>query len=42
MEDNTSLWDRLLTKLSSRKCRGCKDPSPHSHHLTWIGKLLYL
>lgn len=42
MKKYTSLWNRLLVKLSSRKCWGCKDPSPHSHHLTWIGKLRYL
>lgn len=32
---------RLLTKLSTRKCRGCQDPAPHSHHLTWIGRKRY-
>lgn len=32
---------RLLVKLSTRKCRGCKDTSFHSHHLTWIGRRRY-
>lgn len=29
---------QLLTKLSTRKCRGCSDNSVHTHHLTMLGK----
>lgn len=29
---------RFLAKLSTRKCRGCADPSLHTAHLTWIGR----
>jgi hypothetical protein len=29
-------------RLSFRRCDGCSDPSPHSHHLTWIGKRRYV
>lgn len=32
---------QLFIKLLTRKCRGCQDPSPHSHHLTWIGRKRY-
>lgn len=32
---------RLLIKLYTRRCRGCTDPSPHSHHLTWLGRRRY-
>lgn len=31
----------LLNRLLTRRCRGCSDPSPHSHHLTWLGRLRY-
>ena len=33
---------RLLTKFSTRKCRGCDDPSPHDSHLTWIDRLRFV
>lgn len=32
---------RLLIALSTRRCRGCSDPSFHTHHLTWIGRRRY-
>lgn len=32
---------RFIVPLYSRKCRGCADPSPHSHHLTILGRLRY-
>lgn len=41
------MLNRLLTKLSTRKCRGnCRTsdeglPSPHTSHLTWIGRRRY-
>jgi len=31
----------LMIRLSTRKCRGCSDPEPHSHHLTAIGRRRY-
>lgn len=31
----------LLHKLYTRRCRGCADPSPHSHHLTLLGRMHY-
>lgn len=33
---------RLLTKLSTRRCRGCTDESYHSHHLTRLGQWRYI
>ena len=27
----------LLIKLSTRKCRGCSDPSFHTAHMTKLG-----
>lgn len=35
------MFTRLLVKLSTRKCRGCDNTSPHTHHLTWIGRRRY-
>lgn len=32
---------RILTALSTRRCHGCADASPHSHHLTWLGRRRY-
>ena len=32
---------RLLVRLSTRRCHGCADPDPHSHHLTAIGRWRY-
>jgi hypothetical protein len=29
---------RLLRRLSTRRCRGCSDPSYHDAHLTLIGR----
>lgn len=28
----------LVSRLSTRKCRGCDDPSPHDAHLTRFGR----
>jgi hypothetical protein len=36
------VMQRLLIKLSTRKCRGCDDASPHSHHLTRLGQWRYV
>lgn len=33
---------RLLIKLYTRRCNGCKDSMPHTAHLTWLGKLRYI
>lgn len=30
-----------LGKLSAKKCRGCDDPSFHTHHMSAIGHLRY-
>lgn len=32
---------RILNALTTRRCRGCSDPSPHSHHLTALGRKRY-
>lgn len=32
---------RLLSALSTRRCRGCASTEPHSHHLTWLGRRRY-
>jgi hypothetical protein len=32
----------IRQRLLFRRCGGCSDPSPHSHHLTWIGKRRYV
>lgn len=31
----------LLVALSTRRCRGCADLSPHTAHLTALGRLRY-
>lgn len=31
----------MIAKLWTRKCRGCTDRSPHSHHLTQFGRLYF-
>jgi hypothetical protein len=36
------LIHEIKQRLSFRQCDGCSDPSPHTHHLTWIGKRRYL
>ena len=28
-------------RLPARRCSGCDNPSPHTHHLTWLGRRLY-
>ncbi len=33
---------RLLTRLSTRRCRGCDDPSFHTAHLTRLGQWRYI
>lgn len=33
--------NRLLIKLSTRRCRGCDEPSVHTAHLTWLGRHRY-
>jgi hypothetical protein len=30
-----------MQKLITVKCRGCDDPSRHTHHLSLIGKIKY-
>jgi hypothetical protein len=32
---------RLLTRLYTRRCRGCDDQSFHTHHLTRLGRAKY-
>ena len=36
------MFKRLLSKLSTRKCRGCDDPSFHTAHLTRLGRWRYI
>jgi len=31
----------MIAKLWTRRCGGCIDTSPHSHHLTWFGRLYF-
>lgn len=31
----------MIAKLWTRKCRGCNDPSFHTEHLTWFGRLYF-
>jgi hypothetical protein len=31
----------MLAKLWTRRCRGCDDRSPHTHHLTWYGRFVF-
>jgi hypothetical protein len=32
------LIDKLRQRLWTRRCKGCDDLSPHTHHLTFMGK----
>lgn len=32
-----NLIRRIRNRLYVRRCKGCSDLSPHSHHLTRIG-----
>jgi hypothetical protein len=32
----------MMQRLYTRRCRGCLDRSPHTHHLTWLGRLHYI
>lgn len=36
------MLSRILTKMTTRKCRGCDDKGFHTHHLTWFGKHRYI
>lgn len=40
-EPKTPMLQRLKDKLLLRRCRGCKDKHPHSHHLTRMGLWYY-
>lgn len=33
--------NRILIVLSTRRCRGCADLSPHTGHLTALGRKRY-
>ena len=35
------MFHRILTRLSTRRCHGCDDPSFHTAHLTAIGRRRY-
>jgi hypothetical protein len=38
----TPAWlGRLLLALRTRRCTGCGEPAPHTHHLTWLGRRRY-
>lgn len=32
---------RILNALTTRRCRGCSDPSFHTAHLTGLGRKRY-
>jgi hypothetical protein len=34
--------NRLLIRMYTRRCKGCEDPSPHTAHLTPLGRWRYL
>lgn len=29
------------SRFWTRRCAGCSSPSPHTHHLTWWGRLYF-